>query len=169
MKSVGRRLCGYVRNLWEACGGTFVEEGVWSVRGSVPVSCGGACVKPEGDLQREGSVGGFCRVVLGSVKGAYGGGRMWEDLWRDLRRGACGVGVCRDALARSVRKPMCWTTVKCLWGGGGYGTVGETAVGAYREPVGRPVVGPVQMLVGNLKDVCGMAYGREVLRGMNGA
>ena len=71
MRSVGRRLCGYVRNLWEACGGTFVEEGVWSVRGSVPVSCGGACVKPEGDLQREGSVGGFCRVVLGSVKGAY--------------------------------------------------------------------------------------------------
>ena len=40
---------------------------------------------------------------------------------------------------------------------------------AYREPVGRPVAGPVQMLVGNLKEVCGMAYGGEVLRGMNGA
>ncbi len=41
------------------------------------------------------------------------------------------------------------------------GVVAGPAVGTYRKPVDKPVAGPVQRLVGNLKGVCGVACGGE--------
>ena len=39
------------------------------------------------------------------------------------------------------------------------GVVAGPAVGTYRKPVDKPVAGPVQRLVGNLKGVCGWPVG----------
>ena len=84
---------------------------------------------------------------MGSVVKACGGGK-------DVG-GHVMVPVARGLWGWSLWGRQLWG----ICGEGAVGIVAEPAAGTYRKPVGRPMVGPVRRLVGNLRGVCEVTCG----------